>query len=54
MNADIIELKPEDMVSRERLISRGLTPDEADEFMRHQQEHDDPQRGDPHPDDYRS
>lgn len=53
MRGEAVELTPEDMVSREALLAKGLTEDEADEILAHQHEHDDPERGEPTPADYR-
>lgn len=53
LRGEAVELTPEDMMSKDALLKKGLTSEEADEILAHQTEHDDPERGEPTPADYR-
>ena len=50
-NADIT-LTPDDM-NRDALLEKGFTPEEIDLILAHQTDHDDDERGESSPSDYR-
>lgn len=53
MRGRAVELEPEDMTDPERLKAKGLNPEEIKEVLAHQTDHDDSERREPTPGDYR-